>query len=205
MTDTKIISRELVDNAYTYKEYKDLLERLISEKKTTGPEQSESRFKYTKSNFDKMVGIESEIILRNDLADELNDFNKKIVWLVLTEAWCSDTANANPVFARISELNNNIKLRFILRDENTEIMDAYLTNGTRSIPKLICLDAEDLTELGTWGPRPKALQELVKEIKNKPDYNFNELIKQVHSWYKKDETQSTQKELLELIRLWKNF
>ena len=205
MTDTKIISKELVDNAYTYKEYKDLIERLISEKKTTGPEQSESRSEYTKANFEKMVRIESAMILRNDLADELNDFNKKIIWLVLTEAWCGDTANANPVFVRISELNNNIKLRFILRDENTEIMDAYLTNGTRSVPKLICLDAKDLTELGTWGPRPKALQELVKEIKNKPDYNFNELIKQVHSWYKKDETQSTQKELLELIRLWKNF
>jgi hypothetical protein len=70
MTDTKIISKELVDNAYTYKEYKDLIERLISEKKTTGPEQSESRSEYTKANFEKMVRIESAMILRNDLADD---------------------------------------------------------------------------------------------------------------------------------------
>jgi len=57
-------------------------------------------------------------------------------------------------------------------------MDAYLTNGTSLFQSLYVSDAKDLTELGTWGPRPKALQELVKEIKNKPDYDFNELIKQ---------------------------
>ena len=205
MAETKTITKELIENAYTYKEYKDLIERLISEKKTTGPKQSEKLFLYTKNNFDKMLRVESGIKIHNDLANELKDFNKKIIWLVLTEAWCTDTANTNPIFAAIAELCNNINLRFILRDENFDVMDAYLTNGTRSIPKLICLDAKDLTGLGSWGPRPKDLQNLVKEIKNNPEYDLNNLIEQVNNWYKNDESQSTQRELLELIKLWKNF
>ena len=59
-------------------------------------------------------------------------------------------------------------------------MDHYLTNGGRSIPKLVVLRAADLTELTTWGPRPAEAQELLyayKAMDPKPPYEeFNKQL-----------------------------
>ena len=38
------------------------------------------------------------------------------------------------------ESGENIELKIVLRDENEELMNEFLTNGSRSIPKLIVLD-----------------------------------------------------------------
>ena len=55
-----------------------------------------------------------------------------------------------------------LELRIVLRDEHPEVMDRYLTNGSRSIPIVIALD-EEFRELGHWGPRPRELQAWVME------------------------------------------
>jgi len=96
-------------------------------------------------------------------------------------------------------LNSNIELKFLLRDENPELMDQYLTNGkSRSIPKLIAVD-ENNEELFNWGPRPKILQEMFYHMK--ANAITNDTIKEeMHRWYAKDKTVTTQKEILELLK-----
>src|SRR5258708_38830316 len=79
-------------------------------------------------------------------------------WLVLTEGWCGDAAQSLPVMQALAQLNPLIRLRTLLRDENLELMDQYLTNGvSRSIPKLFAMDTYSLTVLFTWSPRPATL------------------------------------------------
>jgi hypothetical protein len=81
-------------------------------------------------------------------------------------------------------------------------LSAYLTNGSRSIPKLICLRADTLEELGTWGPRPAALQKIVIENKDNPDMSFGAKVRMVHDWYGNDKTMSIQSEFIDLVKKW---
>ncbi|HEU0052219.1 MAG TPA: thioredoxin family protein, partial [Longimicrobium sp.] len=80
--------------------------------------------------------------------------------LVISEDWCGDAFNTVPVIAKVAEALPNFELRVVKRDENLELMDEYLTNGSRSIPLVVVL-RDDFTPAGRWGPRPAELQEFV--------------------------------------------
>ena len=55
---------------------------------------------------------------------------------------CGDAAHVLPVLNKFAENDTTITLSILLRDDNEELMDRFLTNGTRSIPKLIILNAD---------------------------------------------------------------
>jgi thiol-disulfide isomerase/thioredoxin len=128
--------------------------------------------------------------------DELIDkVSGEINWVIITEQWCGDGAQTIPLFYKLSQIYpEKIKLTIVSRDKNLELMDEFLTNGGRSIPKLIQLDAR-FQITGTWGPRPEPAQELVKKLRaaEKPYADA------LHSWYAKDRYQTLQKEVSTLI------
>ena len=118
--------------------------------------------------------------------------------LVLSEDWCGDASNTVPVLARFAESAPNVALRIAKRDEVPELMDEYLTNGSRSIPLAILLDCDD-QPVGRWGPRPKDLQEFVLGEKRRGDRSKEEIYKDTRGWYARDRGESTLKELLEVM------
>ena len=91
-----------------------------------------------------------------------------------------------------------MELRVILRDQNPEVMDRYLTNGARSIPVVIALD-ESYREIGHWGPRPTELQAWV--MANRGTMPKSELYPQVRKWYARDRGETTLREVLETAGL----
>jgi len=119
--------------------------------------------------------------------------DKALRWLVIAEDWCGDASNTVPVLARFVEATPGYDLRILKRDEHPEIMDRYLTNGSRSIPIVIALDVEGKV-LGHWGPRPRELQDWVLE--NKPRMPSDELYRHVRRWYAKDRGETTLREVL---------
>ena len=116
--------------------------------------------------------------------------------LVIAEDWCGDASNTVPVLGKLGDEAEGIDVRIISRDDNPEVMDRYLTNGARSIPIAILLDAE-FDEMGHWGPRPKELQQWV--LDNKDRIPKEERYPQVRRWYAKDKGQATLREVLELL------
>lgn len=107
--------------------------------------------------------------------------------IVLTEDWCGDALINNPVLLKIAE-EINMDVRFVLRDENLELMDQYLTNGTsRSIPIFVFIN-KDGEEQAVWGPRAKAIQDMVDEERSKlpsqDDPNFKELQMNMYKKFK---------------------
>jgi len=114
--------------------------------------------------------------------------------LVIAEDWCGDASNTVPILAKLVSLAPGLELRVILRDENPEVMDRYLTNGSRSIPIVIALD-DRLQEVGHWGPRPAQLQAWV--MANRATTPKPELYPQVRKWYARDRGESTMREVLE--------
>ncbi len=113
--------------------------------------------------------------------------------LVIAEDWCGDAVNTVPILARFAEAAPGVELRIILRDANPEVMDRYLTNGSRSIPIVIALD-EEFRELGHWGPRPTVLQSWV--LANRATLPKTELYPKVRQWYARDRGESTLREVL---------
>jgi hypothetical protein len=113
--------------------------------------------------------------------------------LVLAEDWCGDASNTIPILAKLAERVPGLELRVLRRDEHPEVMDQYLTNGSRSIPIVIVLDA-GFRELGHWGPRPMELQRWV--MANRSVVPKAELYPQVRKWYARDRGESTLREVL---------
>jgi hypothetical protein len=119
--------------------------------------------------------------------------------LVLAEDWCGDASNTVPVLARLADLAPGVELRILKRDEHPDLMDRYLTNGSRSIPIVIALD-RDFRELGHWGPRPGELQGwvLAERARGTPK---EEIYPAVRKWYARDHGETTLREVLRAAKL----
>lgn len=200
-TAEQLISPAIIKQAMNYEEYRTLIDNLLEEDKTTGSNHSEAMIEYTKMNVHRMNRLDRQVQLSDSLKEELQGVDDNWIWLVLTEAWCGDAAQNIPVIARMTE-HNNIHLKLILRDEYLDIMDQYLTKGGRSIPKLVCLDAKTLEEIGTWGPRPKEAQKKAMRWKEDPEISTKEWAERLHKWYADNKTKDIQTEFEELIEAW---
>jgi len=190
-----------IEKSMTYPEYLKLIDDLLAEGKTTGENQSEAMFNYGKLNRQRMKRLEKTIELNESLKEKVRNINRKMIWLIMTEGWCGDAAQNIPIIEKIASETPNIETRYILRDENFELMDAYLTNSARSIPKLIALDAETLEEIGVWGPRPETAMDYFYEMKaqglEKP-----QMMENLQRWYNQDKEQSLQAEFQTLLSKW---
>ncbi|EIT86779.1 hypothetical protein A374_04374 [Fictibacillus macauensis ZFHKF-1] len=111
------------------------------------------------TNQEELLSIEQNYTLSEAEVSELALLStKKIKGVVLTADWCGDALLCVPVISKMAEAAN-IELSYLIRDENLELMDRYLTNGTaRAIPKFIFFD-EHGEEWAVWGPRSAAVQE----------------------------------------------
>lgn len=207
MTDVKtaIINRGIVENAYTYEEYRQLVDNLLANEKTTGENHSESMLHYTKMNVHRMKRLDKQINLNDGLVQKLENLDRSLTWLILTEGWCGDAAQVIPTIQKMADQTKSIQTRYILRDENLEIMDQFLTDGrSRAIPKLICLDSKTLEVLGEWGPRPDDAQQLFKDLRKSEEFSSRERAEKLHKWYADDKTFSVQDEFIPLIEKWGN-
>jgi len=203
MTSTTLIFDSYLAKAIDYPAYMALMHNLLSDHKTTGPNQEKDLVDYTRLNFHRMERLNKTIALNNELLSLLQQLKQRWTWLVITEAWCGDAAQNIPLLHTISVASaGKIDVKIILRDENLALMDKYLTSGARAIPVLICIETETLTERGKWGPRPKPMQEKVLEYKKNPTQSLEEFKTLLHTWYAKDKTQAMQTEMIQYIKKW---
>ena len=196
METLQVITEEVISGGLSYEEYREELKRRIAHPE--GDSYSESLMEYTVLNDKRMDRLDKTIELDSELVEQLSSVNDKMTWVVLTEGWCGDAAQNIPAIAKMAEQSEHIELKLIYRDEHPDVMDAYLTNGGKSIPKLVCLN-EDLDVLWTWGPRPAPVQERMMEHKANPTGSYEELAKELHLWYAKDKTSTIQNEFKHLL------
>ena len=136
--------------------------------------------------------------LRGDLKAAAAGLKAGTRMLVLNEFWCGDGAQILPVHEALeAEAAGKLEVRVLLRDQNVDVMDLFLTNGGRSIPKTVLLDA-DMNVLGTWGPRPEEAMALVRRIKADPAIAHT-YSQEVHKWFTADKQQNIQAELAVLL------
>ena len=195
-----VLSAERLASAYSYPTYRQLLDGLMAQNRTTGATQTDELVQYTHLNIQRMQRIDKTVELLPELRTALAALPAHYAWLVLTEGWCGDAAQVLPVLEAVAQASaGRLKTHYLLRDEHLDLMDRYLTNGSRAIPKLIVLHADTLAEVAHWGPRPAPALELAARLKQE-GVSHDDFLLQLHGWYAKDHTLSTQRELLELLR-----
>ena len=195
--------KSYIEKSMTYAEYIKLIDDLLIDGKTTGEVQSEAMFNYGKLNRQRMHRLEKTVKLNDSLKEKAGKIGRKMIWLIITEGWCGDAAQNIPTIEKIAAESKSIETRYVLRDENLELINAYLTNNARSIPKLIALDAETLQEIGTWGPRPQTAMNYYDEMKHQ-GLEKPPIMENLQRWYLQDKEKSLQSEFEDLLSEWSN-
>jgi hypothetical protein len=190
-----------VNGAIGYDQYISILEKLVDNKETSGPEQSEEKILATSVNLQRMKRIARQTPINPEFLKSIHAIEIPLIWLVIAEAWCGDAAQNLPVIHRAAELSEGrIQLFVVFRDENPQLMNYFLTNGTKSIPKLICLNAHTNEVLGSWGPRPQLIQDLQNQYKKEnPATTHQDLMYHLHLNYFHDKAHSLQTELIKML------
>ena len=182
---------------FNYSEYLQYTEDILEGRVDDPVYQNETKFEATKLNLHRMKRIYKHLRLDEMLLTKIHSQSEKLIFTVLTEPWCGDAAQSIPVLAKLEdETEGKVSLKLILRDENLELMDRHLTNGSRSIPKvLVSTEKKPEKNLITWGPRPTFLQDFVQNaIAEGLDQDIRN--KNVQKMYAKDKQMSIQTELL---------
>lgn len=193
------ITNEILQKALSFDDYITLTESIIAGKSEREIYQNDKMLRYTRSNLDRMKLVLEKMKLSQKLYNAVSAIENTQNWVVITEPWCGDASWGTTALHMIASACDKINFHILLRDNFPELIQHYHTNGSESIPKLVCLNGE-LNELWTWGPRPKALQSLIDAYKSQNDFDFRESVRKVHDWYGKDMTASIQEEILSLIK-----
>lgn len=183
----------------TYEEFVETSKKMLESADDSQMDEDEkSHLQYTKLNIHRSERIEKTYKVDEELSKAVKAITQPQLWMVLTEDWCGDSAQNLPYIAKIAAANSLINLRILLRDENLDIMDLYLTNGkSRSIPKLVAFDEEG-KELFQWGPRPKDGQEFFDKAKA-DGLPKSEFIEKLHLWYAKNKGKNLEDEFKEIL------
>jgi thioredoxin-like negative regulator of GroEL len=185
---------------YSYAEYRKLIVDLLQEDKVTGIEQSEDLLNYSALNETRMHRLDKTIAIIDENIVLLQSIKNNYIWLVLSEGWCGDAAQILPVLNKMALASSGkIELKIVLRDENEELMNLFLTNGSKSVPKLIVLEKASLNVEANWGPRPLGAVHLIQDYKEKHG-RIDETVKtDLQLWYLHDKGISAQNEIMNLM------
>ena len=190
--------KQALENSFSFADYRKKVTSLIAEGKSTGHTQSEDLLKYSELNETRMNRLQKTIEVTPETKSKLQNLDKKYIWLVLSEGWCGDAAQIVPVIHKMAEATDKVELKIALRDDNDALMQHFLTNGGKAIPKLIVLDAETLDVVLDWGPRPHGAKQLILDYKATHGVVDEPAKIELQKWYLHDKGISIQNEIVEM-------
>ena len=196
----KIPVAKALFNSHSYSEYRKLVSDLLVEGKSTGNEQSEDLTHYSTLNKTRMNRLDKTIKITEENSRKLKSLDSEYIWLVISEGWCGDAAQLLPIINKMAVESGKIDLRIVLRDENEELMNLFLTNKSKAIPILIVVDVATGNVLGNWGPRPKGATDLIIDYKKEFGVVDETAKNNLQLWYLHDKGLTTQEELINLMQ-----
>jgi hypothetical protein len=162
------LASRLHDDGLSYDEYRTHWREQKAQSVPGADPDARKMLHYLKYNWERQAHVHDEYTPSDDLRAAVDAVEAPQTWMVLTEPWCGDSAFLLPIIAEAAALNDTVSLRILLRDDHLDVMDQYLTDGSRSIPKLVAFD-NDGTELFTWGPRPDGARQRFEELREQYD------------------------------------
>jgi hypothetical protein len=183
-----------------FTDYFKTFDAVLSGENTNAPYNDEHFVEYVKLNHSRVNRWIKKGILSEETIRSIQGIKEKQTWLVITEPWCGDASHNVPFIVKMAELNPLITLEIQLRDSAESEIESYLTNGGKSIPKLIIRN-ELGKDLIIWGPRPAEAQALFHKLKGE-NLTLEEQKVGLQQWYNQDQGQTIQIEIVnELQRI----
>ncbi len=176
-----------------YADFKSLTASILENDQRTKPYDNEVYFHSTRMNHSRMRRWDKNGVLDENLAALIRSISQPLHWIIITEPWCGDAAHTVPFLIKMTELNPLFTYELQLRDSEPHLIENYLTNGGKSIPKVIVRDHEG-NDLFTWGPRPEEVQNLRNEMKRR-DADYDSINIALQHWYNQDKGQFLCKEM----------
>lgn len=187
----------------TYEEYRRDWKTRKARSPEPGMDKDERKMlHYLKYNWERQAHVHDAYELSEDLQQALDAVEEEQIWMVLTEPWCGDSAFLLPVIADAAAEAENVTLRILPRDEHLDVMDQYLTGGSRSIPKLVAFAAEgpdEGRERFVWGPRPEGAARRFAELREQ-DLPKEQMIEQLVGYYEDGGWKEVDAELAEAVK-----
>jgi hypothetical protein len=182
-----------------YEAYRRTWKEQTEESPPSGTDPSERRMHhYLNYNWERQAHVHDAYTPSDGFQSAVTSIEAPQLWMVLTEPWCGDSAFLLPVIAEAAALSDDVTLRILLRDDNLDVMDQYLTGGSRSIPKLVGFSQEG-QELFTWGPRPAPAAERFEALREQFD-DKTEMIGEFLNYYEEGGWRAADEELAAAIR-----
>jgi thioredoxin-like negative regulator of GroEL len=199
LVNTAINFKAYVDKALPYNSYMDAFEKAVEVNSVLPEAEQIPKFQYYSLNLQRARRIYKTYKLTDDIVAALKALEKPVHWLIITEPWCGDSSQILSVLQRIAEESaGKLQLHLLYRDQNPELIDSFLTNGNRAIPKLLQLNSNfELT--GEWGARPAPAQALVSKLKAE-GMAHDDFIVHLHKWYAEDKAKTLSRELAMLLK-----
>lgn len=194
------IIQKSLENSFSYLEYRNSISQLLTKNKSTGNEQSDDLLHYSQLNETRMNRLDKTIAVPNEIIEKLNKVEENYTFLTLAEGWCGDAAQIVPVLQKLTEASDKIDLKLVFRDENEELMNLFLTNGSKSIPKVVILKTENLDVVASWGPRPEPARKLISDYKAEHGVVDEPIKIELQKWYLKDRGLSTMEEIIDILQ-----
>jgi hypothetical protein len=195
----KIPVAKALFNSHSYAEYRKLVSDLLLEGKSTGIEQSDNLTHYSTLNETRMNRLEKTMKITDENSLKLKSLKGEYIWLVISEGWCGDAAQILPILDKMAEESGKIDLKIVLRDENEDLMNLFLTKKAKAIPIVIVIDKGTSEVVGSWGPRPKGAADLITNYKKEFGALDETAKTDLQLWYLHDKGLSTQEELINLM------
>ena len=181
-----------------FQEYLHYFETILSQEAPAAPYDNPDYFNYTRLNWSRMNRWLKTAELSADVKQAVQEIKEPQHWIVITEPWCGDAAHVVPFLQLIALQSPLITVDYELRDAEPFRISSYLTNGGKSIPKLIIRNAQG-ADMAVWGPRPAKCQEVYTSL-NAQKADFETLKTALQNWYNADKGQEIQRELAQLLR-----
>jgi hypothetical protein len=161
---------------------------------------TESRNFFTRLNHQRMKRLNGSLELVDDVIEAGGRIPCAMTWLVLTEGWCGDAAQVLPALNLLTRRFENLEMGLLFRDRHLPLMDRFLTNGGRSIPKVIMIDRDSGEVRGSWGPRPRPAQDLFELYRSGGSgMDKDTYERELQKWYLRDRAEHIQRELLDML------
>lgn len=178
----------------TFQEYVDYFDQILASPEDYDPYGNEEYLNYTKLNWSRMNRWLKRFEPKDAMKSLIASITEPQHWIVITEPWCGDAAHSVPQLYQMVRNNPNIDFEIQLRDSEPFLIEDYLTDGSKSIPKLIIRNDVGHDKV-IWGPRPEPLQRIYMQMKDE-ERPFEEIKEALQKWYNEDKGEILQRELL---------
>jgi thiol-disulfide isomerase/thioredoxin len=198
-TAVNTLVKESINKAVSYKEFRAQVAKHVEDGTSSGPYQSEALSHYTLLNNSRMKRLDKTIKIDDSITEKFQNYKGNQTWIVLTESWCGDAAHSMPVMNKVAEMAENIDFKVLHRDENIELMNEFLTNGSMSIPKLILFDNDTQEVINDWGPSPSTVVKMTNNFKAAHEVLTPEFKKEIQVWYNQNKGKCVAEDMAKLI------